>query len=323
MMQSIALPKECEKIVDTLPPGKKKQLEDPKNLEDIKNLLTSPNPAWLIGFDTTVIAANLPALWLWDVLPEVLQSKKLPDGLRTFNIFARNFDRIPLEENKDFYWKKSIDAEAIKAFCRDEEPIRKFKQKMLADPQRKAIYKEAREALAEALAKEKDILETFDFKLKIRPPQEPTSPEFLQFQVSAALQLHGRRLIGWRTVYNPLGEELSIIKREYEQLLTKYYEYNSYDTIPYVITDIGALYDVRIAEIIKGEEGGGAWLREAHKRIFSKEAQEKIEAYAEEHKSKVKRQNDMSPEELEKELKDLPFVTPKEARKWRGGLPRI
>jgi hypothetical protein len=88
-----------EEIFSRVPCDKKKEVKE------VKAWLPKHQPVWLVGLDGTVIAANLLALWLWDVLSQdLLQSEKLP-LLRTFDILSQNFNRIPLAKNRDFFEK--------------------------------------------------------------------------------------------------------------------------------------------------------------------------------------------------------------------------
>ena len=71
-------------------------------LNEAKDQLKEFYPAWLLTREGMVIGANLMAIWLWNI-PQL-------DILFSSNaatIFSSNFNRIPKEQNNEFYSKKA------------------------------------------------------------------------------------------------------------------------------------------------------------------------------------------------------------------------
>ena len=70
--------------------------------------LKDPYPAWYMDTRGVIRGANLMAFWLWNVL--LLTEPIRPEALlgrSVFSIFANNFQRIPIEQNTEFYAKKT------------------------------------------------------------------------------------------------------------------------------------------------------------------------------------------------------------------------
>jgi len=65
-------------------------------------------PAWYLDTRGVISAANLMAFWLWDALEagEPIKADALL-GKSIFSIFAHHFERIPVDQNGEFYAKKS------------------------------------------------------------------------------------------------------------------------------------------------------------------------------------------------------------------------
>lgn len=172
-------------------------------------------PVWLLKLDGTLIAANLLALWLWDLLsPGLLQAQELPP-LRAFDIFAANLKRLPLSENSDFLQRKSSTAKFVEERTEfGEEPILAFKQAMMKRPELKEIY---------VKADAEDFPKTFNYELNIKPPRQLKPPALLQFKTHVYMLLgQDGKAIGFGTVYNPLGITQSIVETKCKQLIDRY-----------------------------------------------------------------------------------------------------
>jgi hypothetical protein len=86
--------------------------------------LQDPYPAWYMDTQGVIRGTNLLAYWLWDTLQ--LGEPIRPDALlgnSIFSIFANNFKRIPMEQNGEFYAKKSSIVKRIKGNLSLGSPI--------------------------------------------------------------------------------------------------------------------------------------------------------------------------------------------------------
>src|SRR5437588_12584638 len=70
--------------------------------------LQDPYPALYIDTQGVIRGSNLMAFWLWNTLhlSEPIRPGTLL-GISIFSIYANNFQRIPIEQNEEFYTKKS------------------------------------------------------------------------------------------------------------------------------------------------------------------------------------------------------------------------
>src|SRR5437660_1004661 len=64
--------------------------------------LYDPYPAWLLTNEGVISAANLLSAWVWE-------GSQLNNflGLNVFEVFSRNFTRIPKSVNGEFFTKKT------------------------------------------------------------------------------------------------------------------------------------------------------------------------------------------------------------------------
>src|SRR2546423_6348417 len=97
--------------------------------------LQDPYPAWLLDSRGVIHAANLMALWLWEML--VPGEPVRPDSLLSASIFslqASHFERIPPDQNGEFYSKRSALVKRLDA--NQGSPLyAPFIAAMKADPQ--------------------------------------------------------------------------------------------------------------------------------------------------------------------------------------------
>jgi hypothetical protein len=303
-------PPTIEEVVTDLPS------ESKIPVEEAGTWLVEPQPVWQLDLDGTLRAANLLALWLWDILsPDLLTSKKLP-RLRVFNIFARNLERIPLEENRDFLEKKSATAKFIESTKAGEAPILAFRQAMMQTPEHRAIYERAEAwKFIQAFNYELTLVNFEDIPL-LRDPQNRryyiATAERLTFDTNILVLLNqNEQPVGFLAVYNPRGsmEEGTtvVIADKYRELIDLYNE------ILYVLTREGGDEErthnmrERITEMLKS--------------AIPKKLQPEMEEYVKERQEEVKRLSEMSTDEWIEYTKDMPYTQPKDYRTWRRGLP--
>jgi hypothetical protein len=79
----------------------------PASSEQAERLLYGEWPAWRIGADGALLRGNLLALWVWGASIEVrgLSDREFVSA-NVFDVFVRNFDRIPVAENVHFWLAK-------------------------------------------------------------------------------------------------------------------------------------------------------------------------------------------------------------------------
>src|SRR5207249_2713248 len=105
--------------------------------------LQDPYPALLVDSQGVIYAANLMAFWLWDALQPGEPVK--PDSLlgnSVFDMLTSNFERIPTEQNVEFYTKRA--ALVKRLYARSKLPLYiSFITAMKADPRLAQIYEHA------------------------------------------------------------------------------------------------------------------------------------------------------------------------------------
>ena len=182
--------------------------------------LRDPYPAWYMDTRGVIRGANLLAYWLWDILQltEPIRPEALL-GISIFSIFANNFTRIPLEQNSEFYAKKSSMVKRMKTDSSLESPIYDpFIAAMKRDPQLVKIYEQA------PLYSDNEWEHPFSVML----PGQRDSSRFLEFQVTI-YRLEGDA--GFLAMYTPTRETLPDIEEQYGLIIEEYGD------IPYVQLD--------------------------------------------------------------------------------------
>jgi len=151
-------------------------------------LLEQPVPVWRIGSDGRILAANELALWLWD-----LQAHR--GSLReanAFDIFERNFDRIPLEQNSEFWTAKLRTERDI--LGDSSSPFDKLRK-------RSADFKE----LANNLTSDPPG-EVWRYSLRIRTPGQTSETYLLRLETTVtAVETEDHRPAGYVAEYQPAG----------------------------------------------------------------------------------------------------------------------
>jgi hypothetical protein len=185
--------------------------------------LQDPYPAWLLDSRGVIHAANLMAFWLWEML--VPGEPVRPDSLLSASIFslqASHFERIPLDQNGEFYSKRSALVKRLDA--NQGSPLyAPFIAAMKADPQLAYIFEHA--------IPQPD--REWEYPLRIAPPrqwsrvQHESDPyeagqeevELLEFQVTN-YRIEGEA--GILVVYSPRSDSLPFFERHYSQLVEMY-----------------------------------------------------------------------------------------------------
>ena len=171
--------------------------------------LQDPYPAWFLDPCGVINAANLMAFWLWDaiLLEEELEPNSLL-GISLFTILADNLERIPVDQNGEFYAKISTIVKRMKANL-DLPFYTPFIASMKADPRLARIYERA----ASSPGYE------WEFPLRIATPDMRDSTELLEFQVTC-YRLEGD--VGFLVICNPSRSALPVFEEQYGLLTSKY-----------------------------------------------------------------------------------------------------
>jgi hypothetical protein len=173
--------------------------------------LHDSHPALLLDPRGVIRGANLMAFWLFDALQsgEPIKPASLL-GMSVFTVVARNFARIPVELNDEFYTKRSALVKRVDANL--HSPLyAPFISAMQADPQRAQIYARARSM----------VDHEWEYTLKIAPPGSQDPGEYLEFQVTN-FRVEGNT--GFLFVYSPLTQSQPVIEEQYGQLMDTYHE---------------------------------------------------------------------------------------------------
>jgi hypothetical protein len=173
--------------------------------------LKDPYPAWYMDTRGVIRGANLMAFWLWNVL--LLTEPIRPEALlgrSVFSIFANNFQRIPIEQNTEFYAKKTSMVKRSKTTSSFESHIYdSFITAMKRDPQLEEIYNQA------ALFSDDE----WEHPFNIVPPGNIDNSRLLEFQVTD-YRLDGDG--GFLSMYTPTGSTLPDIEEQYGLLIEEY-----------------------------------------------------------------------------------------------------
>ena len=173
--------------------------------------LQDPYPALYIDTRGVIRGANLMAFWLWNSLQ--LEEPIRPDtllGRSIFSIYANNFQRIPVEQNSEFYAKKSSIVKRMKADSSLELPIYDtFIAAIKRDPQLEKMFKQA------ALYPDYE----WEHPFSILPPAQIETSQLLDFQVTTyRLERDG----GFLCMYTPCSSTLPDIEEQYGLLIEEY-----------------------------------------------------------------------------------------------------
>jgi hypothetical protein len=181
-----------------------------------RTALEDPYPALYLDTRGIIHGANLMAFWLWDSLQ--LSDPVRPGALlgkSIFSIYSHNFLRIPIEQNAEFYTKKSSIVKRMKADASLESSIYDpFIVAMESDPQLKEMYEHA------------EYYTDYEWEnpLKIIPPGQTDDSSLLEFRVTIYLL---EKDSGFLCMYTPTGSTLRDAEQQYG-LLTRAYGDNEY-----------------------------------------------------------------------------------------------
>jgi hypothetical protein len=173
--------------------------------------LQDPYPALYIDTRGVILGANLMAFWLWNTLQ--LTESIRPDillGRSIFSIYANNLWRIPIEQNSEFYTKKSSIVKRMKADSSSESPIYDlFIHAMKTNPQLKKMYEQAQHYPDNE----------WENPLSIMPPAHIETNRLLDFQITT-YRLEGDA--GFLCMYTPTGSTLQDVEEQYRLLIEKF-----------------------------------------------------------------------------------------------------
>lgn len=171
--------------------------------------LQDPYPACFLDPHGIIYAANLMAFWLWGTIRPGEPIK--PDsllGTSLFNILADNLERIPVDQNIEFYTKRAAVVKRLDA--NSGLPLySSFIAAMKADPRLARIYNDAMP----------DADREWEYSLRIAPPDQQTSISLLELQVTN-FRLEGDA--GVLVTYTPTSASLPIIEQQYSILVHTY-----------------------------------------------------------------------------------------------------
>ena len=169
--------------------------------------LQDPYPACLLDRHGVIYAANLMAFWLWGALRpgEAIKPDTLL-GNSIFNVLVDNFERIPVDQNIEFYTKRSALVKRLNAHSK--LPLyTSFVAALKANPRLAQIYESAIP----------NAEREWEYPLSIMHPGQRTSPELLEFQATN-FRLEGDE--GALAVYCPTSATLPVIEAHYSLLVT-------------------------------------------------------------------------------------------------------
>jgi len=175
--------------------------------------LQDPYPAWFLDSRGVIYAANLMAFWLWDMINpgEPIRPGALL-GKSAFTILAGNLKRIPVEENSEFYAKRSAAVKRLSdKLGTDSLLYAPFITAMKNDPLLAQIYEQA------VLYPDRE----WDYTLSIAPPRimGNNNSKLLIFQVTV-FRLEGDA--GFLATYTPTRATLPVVEELYSLLTDQY-----------------------------------------------------------------------------------------------------
>jgi len=164
-------------------------------------------PTLYLDSRADVRGVNPLALWMWGALKadEPLYPERLL-GINAFTMVAKQFQRIPVDQNKEFYTKSSAKVKRLDARPRVKY-YAPFIAAMQADPSRAAIY----EAAPHYPERE------WENHLKIAHPDQPEC--MLEFQASIYRMEQDS---GFLVVYYPVSSTVPIVEEINSSLIERF-----------------------------------------------------------------------------------------------------
>lgn len=166
-------------------------------------------PTLLLTLTGEIRGVNPLALWLWGGLVpgEPLQAERLL-GVNIYNMIARNFDRLPVEQNRGLYVRMSA---IVKSGIEHQHPIdyHIFVERMLAHPGRAAIFQSS----------EPYEVDGRDYTMYVYDPFQPD--KLLEF---SATSFRVENDAGFLVVYYPVDSSIAAIEEVNSRLIEYYGE---------------------------------------------------------------------------------------------------
>jgi hypothetical protein len=173
--------------------------------------LQDPYPAWFLDSQAVIRGSNLMAFWLWDALRpgEPIRPDALL-GRSAFIILAHNLERIPVEQNVEFYAKISAVVKRLDA-NRGSDNLASFIGGLRANPRLKSIYEQATPY----------IDREWEYPISIAPAgsRGSSDSELLEFRVTI---FRLEKDAGFLAMYTPAPASLPAIEKQYSLLIDQY-----------------------------------------------------------------------------------------------------
>jgi hypothetical protein len=173
--------------------------------------LQDPYPAWFLDSQAVIRGANLMAFWLWDAL---LPGEPIrPDALlgrSAFIILADNLERIPVEQNVEFYAKISAVVKRMDTNM-GADAHASFTGALKANPGLKPIYEQATPY----------IDREWEYPMRIAPAgsRGSSDSDLLEFRVTI---FRLEKDAGFLAMYTPTPASLPVIEKQYSLLIDQY-----------------------------------------------------------------------------------------------------
>jgi hypothetical protein len=175
------------------------------------HILQERYPAWRLRLDSTIVAANQLALYVWGArrINRYFDPESL-FGQPAFRIFEGNLDRIPIgHQNRSFFLAK------FKLIFKlyGDDPDAPFSMARLRNSFLRDVWEEA--------ISDPELGDVWDYRLTIRPIEHRQSVELLQFQTRVTAvysNTYERREEGYVASYNPIDETARIIDNKFKEL---------------------------------------------------------------------------------------------------------
>ncbi|HYT41228.1 MAG TPA: hypothetical protein VEP90_02675 [Methylomirabilota bacterium] len=178
-------------------------------LRQLQASLEEPYPVWFLSPRGDVLAINLLAIWLWN-------ASKLNDllGVNVFDIYSRNFKRIPKDINHEFFSKKSAVVKRLFDLFGGQSYLA-FISLMKSDPYLKEIF----DWELEISKNEWEFDREWKYPLRLLCPDTNSSHMMMEFQVTVS-RLEGD--LGYLAIYEPgVGSKITqpLVEREYRHVI--------------------------------------------------------------------------------------------------------
>lgn len=179
-------------------------------LQQLQAHLEDPYPVLFLSPRGEVAATNLLSMWLWS-------ASELNDllGANAFDVFTRNFKRIPKDKNREFFAKKSaVVKRLLKVFGR--ESYLAFISAMKSDPYLREIF----DWEPELSRDEWEFDREWKYPLRLLYFGASTPAVLMEFQVTVS-RLEGD--LGYLAIYEPDPASKitqSLVEHEYHRLIT-------------------------------------------------------------------------------------------------------